>query len=110
MYNKAVVIFLTLTVMAYSAEISSSYALLEKSASFKPDINTETVETHAVFKKDSKSEAVKHPIYRAEEHKNEGRARIEPVRPTGPIVKHEMLADQPVSTEVNRIVSIVENY
>ncbi|KAM3966952.1 uncharacterized protein ACR2FA_011833 [Aphomia sociella] len=84
-----------------TAEISSSYAMLDKQSNFNPDIKTEPV-----FGKELKSEPDTHPVYRGEQYKNEGRARIEPVRPIGPIVKHEkMLADQPVeaTTEINRI-------
>ncbi|XP_049871070.1 uncharacterized protein LOC126370283 isoform X1 [Pectinophora gossypiella] len=99
-------VLLVLTISVYSAEISSSYALLEKNAAFRPDLKTEPLETHAIFKKDSQAEE-RHPVY-----KNEGRAKIEPVRPKGPIIKHDMLADQPVgSTEVNRIDNLaIPNY
>ncbi|XP_052750091.1 uncharacterized protein LOC128200508 [Galleria mellonella] len=83
------------------AEMSSSYAMLEKHSNFKPDLKTEPV-----FKKEARAEPEKHPVYKGDEYRNEGRARIEPVKATGPVIKHEkMLADQPieVSTEVNRI-------
>ncbi|XP_059058614.1 uncharacterized protein LOC131852048 [Achroia grisella] len=84
-----------------TAEVSSSYAMLEKHTSFKPDLKTEPI-----IKREIESESVKHPVYNGDEYKNGGRANIEPVKPIGPVIKHEkMLADQPVdgSTELSRI-------
>ncbi|CAG9787171.1 unnamed protein product [Diatraea saccharalis] len=101
MLGKALIL-LTVVIIANSAEMSSSYAMLEKQANFKPDLKTEPV---AKSTRDEVLEPVRHPIFRAEEHNNR-RAKIEPVRPTGPVIKHDrMLSDQPsdVSTEVNRI-------
>lgn len=93
----AVVLILTATALA--AEITSSYDLLEKNAAFQPDLKTEPIESYAVFKKDSKDE--RRPVYRAE-----SRVHIEPVKPSSPIAKHDMLADQPAgTTEINRVVS-----
>lgn len=94
---------LVLTATAFAAEITSSYALLDKNAAFQPDLKTEPIESHTVFKKDSKDE--RRPVYRAE-----SRVHIEPVKPLSPIVKHDMLADQPAAagtTEINRVVSYV---
>lgn len=117
---KTVAMFLALAVIAYSAEISQSYALLEKHTVFQPDLKSEPVGIHAV--NDIKHES-EHPVYRENEGRNEsrnegrnedrnegrnqGRARIEPVRSFGPVIKHDaMLADQPAApTEVNRVVS-----
>ncbi|CAB3235825.1 unnamed protein product [Arctia plantaginis] len=95
---KIVTVVLALATTAYAAEISSSYASLEKNSMFKP----ESIETHAM--KEVTSEMA-HPIYRAEEIKSQGRARVEPVRPVGPVIKHAgMLSDQPAaSTEINRV-------
>ncbi|XP_026318540.1 uncharacterized protein LOC113229227, partial [Hyposmocoma kahamanoa] len=58
-------------------------------------------------KKDSKDE--RRPVYRAE-----SRVHIEPVKPLSPIVKHDMLADQPApagTTEINRVDTLtIPNY
>ncbi|KOB77415.1 Uncharacterized protein OBRU01_04187 [Operophtera brumata] len=82
------------------AETTSAFTLLEKHAEL-PDLKTEPVRTHAIFKKESKPEA--HPVYRGEDQ-HQGRANIEPVRPRGPVIKYDpMLADQTsISTEGNR--------
>ncbi|XP_037975518.2 uncharacterized protein LOC105396319 isoform X1 [Plutella xylostella] len=93
---KTFLLLLTLT-SALAAEISNSYSLLEKHASFNPDLKTEPVETHAVSKKESRPDEP-HPVFRGE-----GRARIEMVKPEGPVVKHEMLGDQPEQKQENRI-------
>ncbi|CAH2040642.1 unnamed protein product, partial [Iphiclides podalirius] len=87
-----------------SAEIPSSYTLLEKQATFKPSVESDTVETRPIFNNGQKKEK-EHPVYRGEEYRNEGRARIEPVSAHGAYVKHDMLADEPGagSTEVNRV-------
>lgn len=82
-------------VSVLSAEIPSRVTL-DKQADLKPEIG-EGIETHAVYKKPLKPELDHHPVYRAEELKNQGRARIEPVRAHGPVVKHDMLADEPAS-------------
>ncbi|KPJ02443.1 hypothetical protein RR46_08240 [Papilio xuthus] len=77
--------------------------MLEKLSTFKPgDIS---METQHVFNKDVQYEKEHHPVYRGEDYKNEGRARIEPVRSQGPVVKHDMLADDSAvgSTDVNRV-------
>ncbi|KAH9639374.1 hypothetical protein HF086_002063 [Spodoptera exigua] len=98
---KTISILLAIVATAYSAEISSSYAALEKHAAFKPELATAPLETHAV--QDMPHEAA-HPVYRPEEM-IQARARIEPVKAFGPVIKHDsMLSDQPeVPTEVNRI-------
>ncbi|KAJ2947663.1 hypothetical protein O0L34_g17467 [Tuta absoluta] len=100
---KTGVIFIVLFIAVKSAEISNSYSTLDKNA-FKADIKEDLLETHAIFKKDAKADD-KHPVY------TEGRARIEPVRPMGQIVKHDMLSDQPASTEINRVDNLaIPNY
>lgn len=99
---KSAAIFIALAVSVLSAEISSSYAMLEKIGPL-PDTKPQSA-----IKREIKPE-LEHPVYKPEEHKNEGRAKIEPVRPNGPVIKHDrMLADQPpeATTEVNRIVSL----
>ncbi|XP_037296830.1 uncharacterized protein LOC115444085 [Manduca sexta] len=98
-----IVVFLALAISALGAELPPSYSLVEKQP-FKPELNMESLETHAVYKKEPKSDT-EHPVYKPEEHKNQGRARIEPVRPSGSMGKYDrMLADQPTgSTEINRI-------
>lgn len=100
---RTIPVLLALATTAFSAEISSSYAMLEKQAVFKPDLKTEAVEHHGM--KEAGPE-VEHPVYPVE-IKNQGRARIEPVRSFGPVIRHDaMLADQPVvAAEVNRNVS-----
>lgn len=103
---KTTAIILGIALTAFSAEISSSYALLEKQSHFQPDLKTVAV-GKTTFKRDA-LEPESHPVYKPEDHKNERRAKIEPVKPTGPVVKHDrMLADQPAeaSTEVHKIVS-----
>nr|XP_049693044.1 uncharacterized protein LOC126053859 [Helicoverpa armigera] len=100
-------LLLALAVSAFTAEISSSYALLEKQAAFQPELKTEHRD-HPVHEDNAE-----HPVYRPEDG-NRGRARIEPVKPFGPVIKHDaMLSDQPsASTEVNRIgsdVGILDN-
>ncbi|CAK1579463.1 unnamed protein product [Parnassius mnemosyne] len=103
MYKLATVL-LTIIYAVLSAEIPSSYTLLEKQSTFKPTLENEPIDTHQVFNKQTKQEKEHHPVYRADDYKNEGRARIEPVRSHGAIIKHDMLADEPVSvTEVNRV-------
>ncbi|XP_045767863.1 uncharacterized protein LOC123869147 [Maniola jurtina] len=86
------------------AEIPS-HVTLDKQTNIKPDV-AEAIETHAVYKKPLKPELEHHPVYRAEEL-NQGRARIEPVRAKGPVVKHDMLADEPTpASDVDK----VDNY
>uniref|UniRef100_A0A2A4JK42 Uncharacterized protein n=1 Tax=Heliothis virescens TaxID=7102 RepID=A0A2A4JK42_HELVI len=100
---RSVPLLLALAATTFSAEIlSPSYALLEKQAAFQPEIKTEHID-HTVHEGNAE-----HPVYRPEEV-NRGRARIEPVRSFGPVIKHDaMLSDQPsVSTEVNRLDSEV---
>ena len=99
---KILPVFLALATTAFTAEISSSYATLEKQAGFKPELKTEPVENHAIKEVDTE---VEHPVYT--EVRNQGRARIEPVRSFRPVIKHDaMLSDEPVtSTEVDRNVS-----
>ncbi|XP_052739705.1 uncharacterized protein LOC128198006 [Bicyclus anynana] len=96
---KIISIFIVIA-SALAAEIPS-HATLDKQDDLKPDV-PEAIETHAVYKKPLKPELEHHPVYRAEERKNQGRARIEPVRAHGPVVKHDMLADEPVSSDVNK--------
>lgn len=103
---KTVTFILGVALTAYCAEISSSYALLEKHGQFQPDMKTEQVDKTNI-KRDA-LEPERHPVFNPEEYKKERQPKIEPVKPTGPVVKHDrMLADQPVevSTEVNRFVS-----
>ncbi|KAJ8724375.1 hypothetical protein PYW08_015849 [Mythimna loreyi] len=97
---KIIPVLLALAATVFSAEISSSYAMLEQNPVFKPELKTEPVETHVP--KEVNSE-VEHPVYTADD-RNQGRARIEPVKPFGPVIKHDrMLSDQPaVSSEVSR--------
>ncbi|XP_063544339.1 uncharacterized protein LOC134752597 [Cydia strobilella] len=80
---------------------------------FNPDPNAEPVSTHPVSKKASEPELDPRPIYRAED-KETGRARVQPVKPTGPVVKYDqMLADQPngAASEVNRVdIQQIPNY
>lgn len=98
-------LLLAAVIPALKAETLSAFTLLENHAEL-PDLKTEPIGTHAIFKKESKPEA--HPVYRgAEQH--QGRANIEPVRPRGPVIKYDpMLADQPsISTEANRDNRIV---
>ncbi|KAJ8719072.1 hypothetical protein PYW07_016628 [Mythimna separata] len=106
---KSILVLLALATTTFSAEISSSYAMLEKQAVFKPDLKTEPVGTHAMQKEDLE---VEHPVYTTED-RNQGRARIEPVRSFGPVIKHDrMLSDQPAdAAEVSRNgeVGILEN-
>ncbi|CAG9579767.1 unnamed protein product [Danaus chrysippus] len=84
---------------ALSAEIPSH---LDKDP-YKPDID---VETHAINNVPSKLDLERHPVYRSEELRSTGRARIEQVLVQGGNVKHDMLADEPApATEVNRIDS-----
>lgn len=101
---RIITVLLALATTGYAAEISSSYASLEKMTNTM--FNPESLETHAI--KEVSSD-VAHPIYRSEELKNLGRAVIEPVRPVGPVIKHDgMLSDQPApSTEINRVVSFL---
>ncbi|RVE53558.1 hypothetical protein evm_001699 [Chilo suppressalis] len=99
---RSIIVLLALGAIGRSAEMSSSYALLEKQANFQPDLKTELV---GKFSRDEAFEPERHPVYRPDEH-NDRRAKIEPVRPVGPVVKHDrMLSDQPeeASTEVNRV-------
>ncbi|CAH2085417.1 unnamed protein product [Euphydryas editha] len=98
--HKLVVFFLVL-VSVLSAELPS-HVTLDKVAQFKPEVE-EAIETHSIYKKQSNSELKHHPVYRAEEHMNEGRARIEPVRPTGPVINHDMLADQPAAERASEV-------
>lgn len=103
--RKAIILLLAAAIPALMAEELPSHSLLEKHPAFNPDIKPESLETHAVFKKESKTE---HPVYRGEPLP-QGRAHIEPVRPTGPVIKNDpMLADQPnESPEVSRVVSLL---
>lgn len=98
-------LLLVAAIPALLAESQSAFSLLEKHAEI-PDVQTEPVETHAVFKKESQQEV--NPVYRGEEQ-HQGRANIEPVRPRGPVIKYDhMLADQPAKqegTRDNRVVS-----
>lgn len=101
-------VFCLVVVSALSAEILT-HDRLDKEVQFKPE-GDEAIETHAIYKKQSNPEQKHHPVYRAEEHLNEGRARIEPVRPRDPVINHDMLADDPVpasSSEVDRNVSTI---
>ncbi|XP_041988761.1 uncharacterized protein LOC121740196 [Aricia agestis] len=78
---------------------------------FQGDSLTEGVVTHEVFKKQNEPEH-DHPVFRGEE-KNEGRARVEPVRPRTPYAKHDMLADEPMQalpTEVDKMDAQQPNY
>ncbi|XP_046967282.1 uncharacterized protein LOC124535206 [Vanessa cardui] len=86
-------VFLTVIISVLSAEIPSP-GILNKDDTHKPEIE-ESIETHSIQSKITKSEQEHHPVYRSEEHKDESRARIEPVRSRGPIIKHDMLADEP---------------
>lgn len=103
-----ILVFCLVVVSALSAEILT-HATLDKEVRFKPE-GEEAIETHAIYKKQSNPEPKHHPVYRAEEHQNEGRAKIEPVRPRDPVINHDMLADEPVpvsTSEVNRNVSTI---
>ncbi|XP_072949780.1 uncharacterized protein [Epargyreus clarus] len=93
-----------------AAEASPPYGLLDKLSTVKPD-GSDPIDPHAIYKKQIGPQE-HHPIYRLEEHKNEGRARIEPVKPVGPVVRHDMLADEPASTGENDRVdnSAASNY
>ncbi|XP_050349419.1 uncharacterized protein LOC126772855 [Nymphalis io] len=96
-------VFFIVIVSVLSAEIPSP-GILNKEDTFKPEIE-EAIETHSINNKISNSGQEHYPVYRSEEHSDGGRARIEPVRPRGPIIKHDMLADEPVaapSSDVNR--------
>ncbi|KAL0881776.1 hypothetical protein ABMA27_001559 [Loxostege sticticalis] len=102
-------VFLVAIASAYAAEISQSYALLEKHSTFKPDLRTEPVNN---YQRDSDEH---HPVFNLEEYKNSRRALIKQVEPSGPVtVDHErMLADQPAEnpSEVNRIDNLqIPNY
>ncbi|XP_013174098.1 PREDICTED: uncharacterized protein LOC106122584 [Papilio xuthus] len=99
---KSGILLLAIVYATLAAEIPAPN-MLEKLSTFKPvDIS---METQHVFKKDIQYEKEHHPVYRGEDYKNEGRARIEPVRSQGPVVKHDMLADDSAvgSTDVNRV-------
>ncbi|XP_039750258.1 uncharacterized protein LOC120626697 [Pararge aegeria] len=89
------ILFSVVIASVLSAEIPS-HVTLDKQDNLKPDVS-EAIETHAIYKKPLKPELEHHPVYRAEELKSQGRARIEPVRSHGPVVKHDMLADEPAS-------------
>lgn len=104
MYTSGILLF-SILYATLAAEIPAPN-MLEKLSTFKPaDIPMETKH----FKTDMQYEKEHHPVYRGEEFKNEGRARIEPVRSQGPVVKNEMLADDSAvgSTDVNRVVSYI---
>ncbi|XP_013192347.1 uncharacterized protein LOC106136363 [Amyelois transitella] len=105
---KVTFIVVALAVSTLSAELSPSYASLEKNAPFKPDLKTAPAN-----QVEAKPE-LEHPIYRPEEHKKEGRVKIQPVRPQGSSLNHDrMLSDQPIeaTTEVNRIDNLaIPNY
>ncbi|KAJ0177863.1 hypothetical protein K1T71_006736 [Dendrolimus kikuchii] len=95
-----VVTVLALAIPALTAELPPSYTSPEQH-NFKVDGKPESIATHSVSKDTSNQE---HPIFKPDLLKNQGRARIEPVKPTGPIINYDrMLSDQPASTEVNRI-------
>ncbi|XP_075976349.1 uncharacterized protein LOC142976718 [Anticarsia gemmatalis] len=104
---KILPVILALAVTAYSAEISSSYALHENNGAFKPELIPQKDSQVVVETKPD----VAHPVYRAEE-RIQGRARIEPVRPVNPVIRHDaMLADQPVgATDVNNRVDDMGAY
>ncbi|XP_068624735.1 uncharacterized protein [Battus philenor] len=105
--NNQAIILLAIICSVFTAEIPQAINL-EKHSTFVPDVEVGSIETHPIFNKASDGKE-HHPVYRAEEFKNEGRARIEPVRSRGPIVKHDMLADEPMgSTELNRIDNLSE--
>ncbi|CAH2266098.1 jg11103 [Pararge aegeria aegeria] len=98
LYEMSKILFILFSVViasVLSAEIPS-HVTLDKQDNLKPDVS-EAIETHAIYKKPLKPELEHHPVYRAEELKSQGRARIEPVRSHGPVVKHDMLADEPAS-------------
>lgn len=103
---KTAPLFLALLTTAFTAEISSSYAMIEKQAAFKPELKTEPVEPHVIKEVQKEVPVAEHPVYTANV-RNQGRARIEPVRSFGPVINHSaMLSDQPpVSADVNRNVS-----
>ncbi|XP_028164698.1 uncharacterized protein LOC114355863 [Ostrinia furnacalis] len=86
---------------AYATEISSSYALLEKHSTFKPDLKTEPID-----EKHRTSEAERHPVYNPEDYR---RAFVKPVESAKPVsADHDrMLADQPA--ENNADVSRIDN-
>lgn len=95
-----------------TAEIRTSYATLEKRIPFQPDLKTEPVDKHSLFKKEANPEPDVHPVFKhGAETKNEGRGKGEHVLPDGNSMKINMLNDQsasvPMSTEINRIVSTV---
>ncbi|XP_064072559.1 uncharacterized protein LOC113392959 [Vanessa tameamea] len=95
--------FLMVIISVLSAEIPSP-GIFNKDDTYKPEIE-EAIETHSIHSKITNLEPEHHPVYRSEEHKDKGRARIEPVKPRGPIIKHDMLADEPVavpSSDINR--------
>ena len=99
------VAFSVAIVSALCAEIPSQHNL---ESTFKPD-TVDALQTHPIHQKQVNPDFDHHPIYRGEERRFEGRARIEPVRPLGNIGKHDMLSDEPMPssvTDVNRIVSI----
>lgn len=104
---KSIIILSALIVFAIAAELPISHRSSEKQV-FKTDQRSnEGFESQAVFKDELKD--ISHPVYKADERieKNEGRVRIEPVRPTGPVIQQDrMLADEPMpSTDINRNVS-----
>lgn len=101
---KSIIILSALIVFAIAAELPISHRSSEKQV-FKTDQRSnEGFESQAVFKDELKD--ISHPVYKADERieKNEGRVRIEPVRPTGPVIQQDrMLADEPMpSTDINR--------
>lgn len=99
-----VVTVLALAMPVLTAQLPSYTS--PESHNLKADKKPESIETHNVAKEINDQE---HPIFKPDPLKNQGRARIEPVKPTGPIINYDrMLSDQPLSTEVNRIVS--ENF
>lgn len=91
-------LLLAAAIPALIAETPTAFTLLEKHEQI-PKL-TETVATHAVFKKETKPEP--RPVYKGEDQ-HQGRANIEPVRPKGPVIKYDpMLADEPTANEGNR--------
>lgn len=97
-----VVAFSVAIVSAICAEIPPQLSL---QSTFKPD-TVDSLQTHPIHKKQINPDFDHHPIYRGEERRFEGRARVEPVRPLGSTGKHDMLSDEPMPsgvTDVNRI-------
>ncbi|KAL4707312.1 hypothetical protein ACJJTC_019850 [Scirpophaga incertulas] len=97
---KIIFILSAVSVSALSAEMSASYALLEKHTAFNPDLKTKSVNT--LNKTTDSLDPKEHPVYSP----HDSLPKIKPIKATEPIVKYErMLSDQSIETktEVNRI-------